>query len=67
MRAASRDLGRSGVAGTADLYNNDILYTDLLVKGTARFCAEVADCDEEELNEFEADGKHLQFYAGAAL
>jgi len=41
--------------------------TDLLVKGTARFCAEVADCDEEELNEFEADGKHLQFYAGATL
>lgn len=39
--------------------------TDLLVKGTSRFCAEVADCDEDELNEFEADGKHLQFYAGA--
>lgn len=41
--------------------------TDLLVKGTARFCAEVADCDEAELNAFEADGKHLQFYAGASL
>ena len=41
--------------------------TDLVVKGTARFCSEVAGCDEADLCAFEADGKHLQFYSGAAL
>ena len=41
--------------------------TALVVKGTARFCAEVVGCDEEELRAFEAEGKHLQFYSGATL
>ena len=41
--------------------------TDLVVKGTARFCNDVARCDEGELRAFEDEGRHLQFYSGAAL
>jgi len=41
--------------------------TKLVVKGTARFCKEVAGCEESELRAFEEEGKHLQFYSGAAL
>ena len=41
--------------------------TALLVKGDAVFCMEVAGCDLEELNAFEAEGKHLQLYQGAAM
>ena len=41
--------------------------TALMVKGNAQFCTEVAGCSEDELREFEKEGKHLQFYAGAWL
>lgn len=41
--------------------------TELVVKGSAIFCREVAGCDESELRAFEEEGKHLQFYSGAAL
>jgi len=41
--------------------------TDLLVKGDASFCMEVAGCDLDDLNEFEADGMHLAFFQGAGM
>ena len=37
----------------------------LLVKGDATFCTEVARCEFEELKAFEAEGKHLAFFQGA--
>ena len=41
--------------------------TQLVVKGSATFCREVAGCEEAELRAFEEEGKHLQFYSGAAM
>lgn len=41
--------------------------TALLVRGDATFCMEVAGCDLDDLNEFEAAGKHLSFFQGAAI
>ena len=41
--------------------------TQLLVKGDAVFCMEVAGCALDDLNAFEAEGKHLAFFQGAEL
>jgi len=41
--------------------------TALLVKGDTTFCMEIAGCDLDELNAFEADGKHLAFFQGAGI
>jgi len=41
--------------------------TDLLIKGDAQFCNSVVGCDLSELNDFEADGKHLTFFQGAEM
>ena len=45
----------------------DVKPIQLLVKGDATFCTEVAGCDIEEFNAFEADGKHLAFFQGAGI
>ena len=41
--------------------------TQLLVKGDATFCMEVAGIELDELNDFEAAGDYLSFYQGAAM
>jgi len=41
--------------------------TDLLVKGDTEFCTQVARCTLGDLNEFEAEGKHLTFFQGAGM
>ena len=38
----------------------------LLTKGTAAFCQDVARCTEDELRAFEDSGDHLKFFAAAA-
>ena len=45
----------------------DVKPIQLLVKGDVTFCTEVAGCDIEEFNAFEADGKHLAFFQGAGI
>ena len=45
----------------------DVRPKDLLVKGDAVFCEEVAKCSLDELNAFEAEGKHLSFFQGAEM
>ncbi len=39
---------------------------ELLTKGTAAFCRDVAKCTEGELRAFEESGDHLKFFAAAA-
>ena len=39
---------------------------ELLTKGTAAFCRDVAKCTEAELRAFEDSGDHLKFFAAAA-
>jgi len=41
--------------------------TALLTKGDAAFCMEVAGCNLDDFNSFEASGKHLSFFQGAAM
>jgi hypothetical protein len=41
----------------------EVAPVDLLVKDVSRFCADVAGCTEEELRQFEADGKHLRLFS----
>ena len=41
--------------------------TKLLTRGTVTFCEETEGCNLDDLNAFEADGKHLSFFQGAEM
>ena len=41
--------------------------TQLLTRRDEEFCREVAHCELDDLNAFEAAGSHLNFFQGAEL